>query len=62
MITVSLFIVLYFESHVDICQFPWVLSDYTSENLDLENPGVFRDLAKPIGALNPANEEEVREK
>jgi len=27
------------------------LSDYTSETLDLENPEVFRDLSKPVGAL-----------
>lgn len=37
--------------------FPWVLADYTSSHLDLDDPtnesGVFRDLTKPIGALNP---------
>ncbi|KJE96189.1 neutral sphingomyelinase activation associated factor [Capsaspora owczarzaki ATCC 30864] len=33
--------------------FPWVLTDYESENLDLKDPSVFRDLSKPIGALNP---------
>ena len=33
--------------------FPWVISDYKSETLDLENPDTFRDLSKPIGALNP---------
>jgi hypothetical protein len=32
--------------------FPWVLSDYTSETIDLNDTGVFRDLSKPIGALN----------
>ena len=31
---------------------PWVVSDYTSSKLDLENPAVFRDLSKPMGALN----------
>lgn len=30
---------------------PWVLSDYTSETLDLTNPKSFRDLTKPMGAL-----------
>ncbi|TVY17587.1 Beige protein 1-like, partial [Lachnellula arida] len=30
--------------------FPWVLADYTSEELDLENPASFRDLSKPMGA------------
>lgn len=32
--------------------FPWVLADYTSEELDLANPAVYRDLSKPMGALN----------
>jgi hypothetical protein len=35
-----------------------VLADYTSEALDLDNPAkaheTFRDLSKPVGALNPA--------
>ena len=33
-----------------------MLADYTSPSLDLDNPvrGTFRDLSKPIGALNPA--------
>lgn len=33
--------------------FPWVIADYTSEKLDLAAPETFRDLSKPIGALNP---------
>jgi factor associated with neutral sphingomyelinase activation len=32
--------------------FPWVLADYTSEELDLNNPEVFRELSLPIGAIN----------
>ncbi|OHT01631.1 hypothetical protein TRFO_31503 [Tritrichomonas foetus] len=32
--------------------FPWILSNYTSEKLDLLDPTNFRDLSKPIGALN----------
>ncbi|KAK9828528.1 hypothetical protein WJX72_000603 [[Myrmecia] bisecta] len=32
--------------------FPWVLADYTSARLDLGDPAVFRDLSKPVGALN----------
>lgn len=42
-------------SYNDITQypvFPWVLSDYTSNELDLDNPRSFRDLKKPVGALN----------
>jgi hypothetical protein len=33
--------------------FPWILSNYESETLDLNDPKNFRDLSKPIGALNP---------
>lgn len=42
-------------SYNDISQypvFPWILSDYTSDELDLDNPASFRDLSKPMGALN----------
>ncbi|XP_078085110.1 neurobeachin-like protein 1 isoform X3 [Mustelus asterias] len=42
--------------------FPWILSDYTSEELDLNNPEVFRDLSKPIGVANEKNAKAVREK
>lgn len=30
---------------------PWVLQDYTSTTLDLKDPRIYRDLSKPIGAL-----------
>lgn len=33
--------------------FPWVLNNYTSAKLDLLDLSNFRDLSKPIGALNP---------
>eukprot|EP00299_Pterocystis_sp_00344_P015525 c7760_g1_i2.p1 GENE.c7760_g1_i2~~c7760_g1_i2.p1 ORF type:complete len:961 (-),score=246.06 c7760_g1_i2:23-2503(-) len=33
--------------------FPWVLNDYSSESIDLEDPSIYRDLSKPVGALNP---------
>ncbi|XP_065759071.1 protein FAN [Muntiacus reevesi] len=32
--------------------FPWVIGDYSSSELDLSNPETFRDLSKPVGALN----------
>ena len=32
--------------------FPWLIADYTSKKLDLDDPKTFRDLSKPIGALN----------
>ncbi|KAG6147981.1 hypothetical protein E4U46_003124 [Claviceps purpurea] len=34
--------------------FPWILADYTSEDLDLEDPATFRDLSKPMGAQTPS--------
>jgi hypothetical protein len=44
-------------SYNDICQYPvmpWVLSNYTSNEVpDLRDPRNFRDLSKPVGALNP---------
>lgn len=33
--------------------FPWVLADYNSDTIDVTDSRVFRDLTKPIGALNP---------
>jgi len=33
--------------------FPWIVADYTSETLDFTRPSTFRDLTKPVGALNP---------
>ncbi|GAA6018852.1 hypothetical protein JCM10207_000263 [Rhodosporidiobolus poonsookiae] len=33
--------------------FPWILADYTSDELDLENPKTFRDLTKPMGCQTP---------
>ncbi|XP_029385194.1 protein FAN [Echeneis naucrates] len=32
--------------------FPWVIADYTSTQLDMTNAATFRDLSKPVGALN----------
>uniref|UniRef100_A0A8B9RHI3 Neurobeachin-like protein 2 n=1 Tax=Astyanax mexicanus TaxID=7994 RepID=A0A8B9RHI3_ASTMX len=42
--------------------FPWILADYTSEELDLSDPRVFRDLSKPVAVLNEKNAKAVREK
>jgi hypothetical protein len=41
----------------DLAQYPvlpWVIADYKSDQLDFEQPSTFRDLTKPIGALNEA--------
>uniref|UniRef100_A0A7S1Z0T9 BEACH domain-containing protein n=1 Tax=Ditylum brightwellii TaxID=49249 RepID=A0A7S1Z0T9_9STRA len=53
-------------SYNDLCQYPvmpWVLSNYTSETVpDLNDQNNFRDLTKPMGALNPARLEEFIER
>lgn len=42
-------------SYNDLTQypvFPWVLADYSSEDLDFNKSSTFRDLSKPVGALD----------
>ncbi|XP_019058456.1 PREDICTED: BEACH domain-containing protein B isoform X2 [Tarenaya hassleriana] len=42
-------------SYNDLTQypvFPWVLADYSSESLDFNKASTFRDLSKPVGALD----------
>ena len=49
----------------DLAQYPvvpWVLADYRSAALDLERAGAFRDLRKPVGALDPARAEVFAER
>ncbi|CAN1248861.1 BEACH domain-containing protein B [Linum perenne] len=43
-------------SYNDLTQypvFPWVLADYSSEGLDFNKSSTYRDLTKPVGALDP---------
>lgn len=43
-------------SYNDLMQypvFPWILADYASYELDLDNPATFRDLSRPMGAQTP---------
>ncbi|XP_031626139.1 neurobeachin-like protein 1 isoform X2 [Contarinia nasturtii] len=52
-------------SYNDLSQypvFPWILADYSSPMLDLNDEKSFRDLSRPIGVVNPKNEDEVRAK
>ena len=42
--------------------FPWVLADYTSEELDLTNPRTFRDLTKPMGCQTPERQAEFKDR
>lgn len=42
--------------------FPWVLADYTSDELDLSDPRSFRDLTKPMGCQTPERQADFRER
>ncbi|KAI5736549.1 hypothetical protein M8J76_004540 [Diaphorina citri] len=42
--------------------FPWVISNYTCDTLDLSDSNNYRDLSKPIGALNPTRLERLKER
>lgn len=33
--------------------FPWIISNYSSQTLNLNDSSNYRDLTKPVGALNP---------
>nr|CAD7423482.1 unnamed protein product [Timema monikensis] len=42
--------------------FPWVISDMSSSTLDLSDSSCFRDLRKPVGALNPIRLKRLKER
>lgn len=42
--------------------FPWVIADYTSKELDFNNPKTFRDLSKPMGAQNNKRAHQFKER
>lgn len=42
--------------------FPWVLSDYESENLDLSDSRAFRRLDRPMGCQTLEGEEEFKKR
>jgi hypothetical protein len=51
-------------SYNDLSQypiFPWVLADYHSDELDLNNRAIYRDLSKPMGALREDRAEHFME-
>ena len=52
-------------TYADLSQYPvmpWILTDYESEHLDLQDVRVYRDLSLPAGALNPAKREMLKER
>ena len=42
--------------------FPWVLADYVSDTIDLTRRDQFRDLSKPVGALEPRRLKQFEER
>jgi beige protein homolog 1 len=42
--------------------FPWVLADYTSDELDLTDPKTFRDLSRPMGCQTAEREAEYKDR
>lgn len=49
----------------DLTQYPvmpWIIQDYTSDTLDLNDRSIYRDLSKPIGALEPTRLEKLKER
>ncbi|VAH50628.1 unnamed protein product [Triticum turgidum subsp. durum] len=52
-------------SYNDITQypvFPWIIADYQSKVLNLDDPSAYRDLSKPVGALNPERLKKFQER
>lgn len=52
-------------SYNDLMQypvFPWILADYDSLELDLNDPATFRDLTKPMGAQSSDRLEQFRKR
>ena len=52
-------------SFQDLTQYPvmpWVLKEFKAETLDLSNPEFFRDLTKPIGAMDPKRLADFRQR
>ena len=42
--------------------FPWVISDYESEDIDLDDPKSFRDFSKPMGALGETRARQFKDR
>ncbi|KAJ3373009.1 hypothetical protein HDU91_001442 [Kappamyces sp. JEL0680] len=52
-------------SYNDLTQyptFPWILSNYTDTELDLEDPSNYRDLSLPMGGQGPARAEQFADR
>ncbi len=42
--------------------FPWVISNYHSININLDDPMVYRDLSKPMGAIGKERALQIKER
>lgn len=42
--------------------FPWILSDYQSQTIDLNDPKIYRDLSRPMGALTEKGREYYKQR
>lgn len=51
-----------FEDLTQYPVFPWVICNYNSDDLDLNDITNYRDLSKPIGALNLERLERLKER
>ena len=42
--------------------FPWIITDYKSNIIDVNDNSIYRDLSKPVGALNPERLQKIQER
>ncbi|GKY94279.1 hypothetical protein MPSEU_000393700 [Mayamaea pseudoterrestris] len=42
--------------------FPWVIADYDSDEIDLDDPATYRDLSKPMGGIGEQRAQQFRER
>jgi hypothetical protein len=42
--------------------FPWIIADYDSEEIDLDDPSTYRDLSNPMGGLGETRAQQFRER
>jgi len=52
-------------SYNDLTQypvFPWIIADYESEEIDLDDPKTYRDLSKPMGGIDEERAQQFRDR
>lgn len=42
--------------------FPWIIADYDSDEIDLDDPNVYRDLSKPMGAIGAERAQQFQDR